>query len=164
MLLGKSNLYLFFTGFGRRLVGNLTRQLGWNTKPDEDHLTKLLRSLLLESMAAFDDTDVISEAQRRFDLHHTQGQEQIPPDFRSIVYAAVLRSGFRPNVLQQLFQLYRQASLLEEQDRIASALGTIENESALQEVHNPQSLMNMCRRFFSLPFCVLAGSFVRHVG
>lgn len=110
----------------------MTRKLGWQSQPDEGHLTKLLRSLLLERMAMFDDTDVIAEAQRRFDLH-IKGEEQIPADFRSTVYQAVLRSGFRPN-LQLLMNLYGKETLLEEQDRIASALGTIEDESALQEV------------------------------
>ena len=81
-------------GFGRRLLGGMTRKLGWESKPDEEHLTKLLRSLLLGRMAMFDDPEVIAEAERRFDLH-IKGQEQVPADFRSTVYKAVLRTGSR---------------------------------------------------------------------
>ena len=72
----------------------MTRKLGWESKPDEEHLTKLLRSLLLGRMAMFDDPEVIAEAERRFDLH-IKGQEQVPADFRSTVYKAVLRTGSR---------------------------------------------------------------------
>lgn len=110
----------------------MTRKLGWESKPDEEHLTKLLRSLLLGRMAMFDDPEVIAEAERRFDLH-IKGQEQIPADFRSTVYKAVLRTGSRSKY-EDLLRIYREATLHEEKDRIASALGTIKNEEILKEV------------------------------
>ena len=119
-------------GFGRRLLGGMTRKLGWESKPDEEHLTKLLRSLLLGRMAMFDDPEVIAEAERRFDLH-IKGQEQVPADFRSTVYKAVLRTGSRSKY-EDLLRIYREATLHEEKDRIASALGTIKNEEILKEV------------------------------
>ena len=121
-----------FVGFGRRLLGGMTRKLGWESKPDEEHLTKLLRSLLLGRMAMFDDPEVIAEAERRFDLH-IKGQEQVPADFRSTVYKAVLRTGSRSKY-EDLLRIYREATLHEEKDRIASALGTIKNEEILKEV------------------------------
>ncbi len=110
----------------------MTRKLGWESKPDEEHLTKLLRSLLLGRMAMFDDPEVIAEAERRFDLH-IKGQEQVPADFRSTVYKAVLRTGSRSKY-DDLLRIYREATLHEEKDRIASALGTIKNEEILKEV------------------------------
>lgn len=120
------------TGFGRRLLGKQTRKLGWDPKPDEGHLTKLLRSLLLERMAMFDDQEVISEAERRFDLH-IKGQQEIPADYRTAVYKAVLRTGSRSNY-ENLLVIYRRADLLEEKDRIANALGTVEAREILNEV------------------------------
>lgn len=118
--------------FSRRLLGNMTRKLGWESKTNEGHLTKLLRSLLLERMAMLDDPEVIAEAERRFDLH-IKGQQEIPADYRSAVYKAVLRTGSRSK-FQDLLQIYRDATLLEEQDRIAIALGTVENKEILDMV------------------------------
>lgn len=113
-------------------MSGMTQSLGWETQPGEEHLTKLLRSLLLGRMAMFDDPLVIAEAERRFELH-VSGEQQIPADFRSTVYKAVLRSGSR-DVFQSLLKIYREASLHEEKDRVASALGTIKNEEILKEV------------------------------
>ena len=85
--------------------------MGWESKSDEEHLTKLLRSLLLGRMAMLDDPEVIAEAERRFALH-VKGEEQIPADFRSTVYKAVLRSGSR-DMYEALLKLYREATLHE---------------------------------------------------
>ena len=110
----------------------MTRRLGWESKPDEEHLTKLLRSLLLGRMAMFDDPEVIAEAERRFTAHVERG-EPIQADFRSTIYKAVLRSGSR-TAYDALLRIYREATLHEEKDRVASALGTIRDEAMLREV------------------------------
>ena len=119
--------------FGRRLLSDVTRRLGWDAQPEEEHLTKLLRNLLLGRMAMFDDPDVLAEAERRFALH-VKGEEQIPADLRRTVYRAVLRSG-RRETYQTLLGIYREASLHEEKDRVASALGAAKNPEILKEVH-----------------------------
>ncbi len=124
--------YFPVTDFGRRLLGDVTRKIGWESKSDEEHSTKLLRSVLLGTMAMLGDPEVIAEAERRFDLH-IKGKEQIPADFRSTVYEAALRTGSRSRY-EDLFRMYRETTLLEEKDRIACALGTIENEGILKEV------------------------------
>lgn len=80
----------------------------------------------------FDDQEVISEAERRFDLH-IKGQQEIPADYRTAVYKAVLRTGSRSNY-ENLLVIYRRADLLEEKDRIANALGTVEAREILNEV------------------------------
>lgn len=131
-LLAYTEHHELLKSFGRQLLGGMTRKLGWESKPDEEHLTKLLRSLLLGRMAMFDDPEVIAEAERRFQLH-IKGEEQIPADFRSTVYKAVLRTGSRSKY-EDLLRIYREASLHEEKDRVASALGTIKNEEILKEV------------------------------
>lgn len=137
-------------GFGRKLLGGMTRKLGWESKPDEEHLTKLLRSLLLGRMAMFDDPEVIAEAERRFQLH-IKGEEQVPADFRSTVYKAVLRTGSRSKY-DDLLRIYREATLHEEKDRIASALGTIKNEEILKEVFPFFLLLFQEIHFNTLPF------------
>ena len=95
-------------------------------------MTKLLRSLVLGRMTMLDDAAVIAEAERRFALH-VSGEQLIPADFRSTVYKAVLRSGSRDKY-DALLEIYREATLHEEKDRIASALGTVKNEEILKDV------------------------------
>ena len=110
----------------------MTTRLGWDSKPDEEHLTKLLRNLLLGRMAMFDDEKVLAEAERRFALH-LKGEELIPADLRLTVYKAVLRSG-RRETYETLLSIYREVSLHEEKDRIISALGAVKNPEILREV------------------------------
>ena len=110
----------------------MTRQLGWESKPGEEHLAKLLRSLLLGSMATFGDTEVIAEAERRFAAYLERG-EPIQADFRLTVYKAVLRSGSR-SAYDSLLGIYRETALQEEKDRIANALGVIQDEVFLRDV------------------------------
>ena len=126
------------TDFARKLLVGASRKVGWESKPNEDHSTKLMRSVLLRTMAMLDDAETIAEAERRFDMH-IKGQEQIPADYRSLVYESVLRTGSRPRY-EDLFRMYREATLLEEKDRIACALGTIENEEILKEVFSFKKL------------------------
>ena len=126
--------------FGRQLLSGITQKLGWEPKEGEDHLTKLLRSLILARMTMLDDAEVIAEAERRFALH-VEGKQLIPADFRSTVYKAVLRSGSR-QMYDALLQIYREATLHEEKDRVASALGTVKNEDILKDVDSS---------FFNLP-------------
>ena len=44
--------------FGRRLLTGQSRRLGWEAQPGEQHLTTLLRNLLLGRMAVYDDPEV----------------------------------------------------------------------------------------------------------
>ena len=126
--------------FGRRLLGSMTRKLGWESKPSDEHLTKLLRNLLLCKM----DLEVIAETGRRFDLH-IKGQERTLADFRSTVYKAVLRTDSR---YEDLLRIYRKATLTKEKDRIASALGTITNEEIIKDVCLSTSFQPVSNRSF----------------
>ena len=110
----------------------MTHRLGWESKPVDDYLTKLLRNLLLGSMIAFDDPEVIAEAEHRFTAY-VERDEPIQADLRSIVYKAALRSGSR-STYNALLRIYRETTLQEEKDRVASALGTIRDEAMLREV------------------------------
>ena len=129
--------------FGRRLQGSMTRKLGWESKPSDEHLTKLLCNLLLCKM----DLEVIAETGRRFDLH-IKGQERTLADFRSTVCKAVLRTDSR---YEDLLRIYRKATLTKEKDRIASALGTITNEEIIKDVCLSTSFQPVSNRSF-VPF------------
>lgn len=128
----------------------MAQRLGWDGQPGEEHLTKLLRNLLLGRLAMLDDEQVLAEAEKRF-LLHVQGVELIAADLRSTVYRAVLRSGKREH-FDTVLKMYREATLHEEKDRIASALGAIKCCDVLKEVlffpHNSPYLVT--RTFFGI--------------
>ena len=50
-----------------------------------DHLTALLRNLILSRLGKYGDPDILSEGQRRFKAH-VEGTEAINADIRSAVY------------------------------------------------------------------------------
>ncbi|XP_031826671.1 puromycin-sensitive aminopeptidase isoform X2 [Nomia melanderi] len=121
-----------FKAFGRNLMRDISNELGWEPKPNESHCDTLLRSLVLDRMAALNDTNTIEEAKKRFDLH-VSGKTLLAADLRSPVYRAVLSNG-NNEIYQTMLELYREADLHEEKDRILRALGAIKDETLLAEI------------------------------
>lgn len=132
ILLGHLDIDDKFKSFGRSLLKDITKRLGWEPKSNETHLDNLLRSLVLGRMAALNDPETIAEAKRRFDLHVT-GKSVLAADLRSPVYRAVLSVGDL-NTYETMLKLYSQADLHEEKDRILRALGAIRDETLLVKV------------------------------
>ncbi|XP_076169420.1 puromycin-sensitive aminopeptidase [Ptiloglossa arizonensis] len=121
-----------FKEFGRNLMRDITKKLGWEPRSDESHCDTLLRSLVLGRMAALNDTDTIEEAKKRFELH-VSGESLLAADLRSPVYRAVLSRGIS-DTYKTMLKLYREADLHEEKDRILRAFGAITDETLLVEV------------------------------
>ncbi|XP_014478221.1 PREDICTED: puromycin-sensitive aminopeptidase [Dinoponera quadriceps] len=121
-----------FKAFGRNLFQDITDRLGWDPKPNESHLDTLLRSLVLGRMGAWNDSNTIQEAKRRFELH-VNGATTLAADLRSPVYRAVLLAG-DANTFETMIKLYKEADLHEEKDRILRALGAIKDEALLMKV------------------------------
>jgi len=118
--------------FGRNLFRDINTRLGWDAKSDESHLDTLLRSLVLNRLAALDDKDTIEEAKKRFELH-VNGTTILVADLRSPVYRAVLSVGDIDTYLTML-KLYREADLQEEKERILRALGMMKDETVLRKI------------------------------
>ncbi|XP_024886627.1 puromycin-sensitive aminopeptidase isoform X1 [Temnothorax curvispinosus] len=121
-----------FKAFGRNLFRDVNGILGWDPRPNESHLTTLLRSLVLGRMAAFNDQPTIEEAKRRFELH-VNGTTSLAADLRSPVYRAILSVG-DANTYDTMIKLYKEADLQEEKERILRALGAIKDEALLRKV------------------------------
>ncbi|XP_034944824.1 puromycin-sensitive aminopeptidase [Chelonus insularis] len=132
LLIGHLDIHQNFEAFGRTLLKDITRKLGWDSHPGESHLNNLLRSLVLNRMAIFKDTDIIEEAKKRFELHITK-KLPLVADLRTPVYRAVLSVG-DINTYEAMIKLYTEADLHEEKDRILRALGTISDRTLLNKV------------------------------
>ncbi|XP_014604170.1 PREDICTED: puromycin-sensitive aminopeptidase isoform X1 [Polistes canadensis] len=120
-----------FKAFVRNLMRDISKRLGWYPKPNEIHLNTLLRSLILDRMAAANDEETIREAKKRFALH-VSGAVPLSADLRSSVYRAVLSVGDYITY-DTMLNLYEESDLNEEKERILKALGAIRYENLLKK-------------------------------
>lgn len=81
-----------FKQYNQVLLKKILAKLGWTPKPEESHLEKMLRGLVIARSVYSADPDVMSEAKIRF-ANHLSGKETIVADLRSPVYRACLLSG-----------------------------------------------------------------------
>lgn len=132
ILLSHTTLEEQFNAFGIRLYKPIADRLGWDAKPDENHLDTLLRSLVQNRLATYNCPEFLAEAQRRFKEHATGGQ-QLPADIRGACYKAVLKHG-SIETFDEMLRLYRATDLHEEKDRISRALGSITDVDILKKV------------------------------
>jgi puromycin-sensitive aminopeptidase len=88
VLLSHTDYLLLFQAYGRQLLAKTHSRLGWNPIKGERHLDTLLRSLVINRLATFEDQLVLDESRKLFDSH-CNGTLVIPADLRSAVYRAV---------------------------------------------------------------------------
>mmetsp|Transcript_12349 Transcript_12349/g.11966 ORF Transcript_12349/g.11966 Transcript_12349/m.11966 type:complete len:881 (-) Transcript_12349:131-2773(-) len=83
-----------YKAFGKDIVLQALGRVGWDSKPEDDHSAKLLRTtvIALLSMFASDDEAVLKEARRRFDGHFTDPL-LLPSEYKSTVYKIILQNG-----------------------------------------------------------------------
>lgn len=132
ILLSHTALEDQFNAFGIRLYKPIADRLGWDAKPDENHLDTLLRSLVQNRLATYNCQEFLAEAQRRF-KEHAAGGQQLPADIRGACYKAVLKHG-SIETFDEMLRLYRATDLHEEKDRISRALGSITDVEILKKV------------------------------
>ena len=110
-----------FRAFARSLYQTIYGSLGWDVRPGESHLTRLLRPLVIGILARYADSEVAAEALRRFD-EGTRAGTPVPPDVRGAVYGLVAeRRGVEG--YETVLRVYREAELHEEKNRALRALG-----------------------------------------
>lgn len=121
-----------FNKFGRDLFKPVSNRLGWDPKPDESHLDKLLRSLVLGKLGRYEDAETIAEAKRRFQ-DHINKRSTIPADLRAAVYRSVLSVGDE-ETYNSMIRLYKEETLQEERERISRSLGAFKDPKILSKV------------------------------
>lgn len=131
-ILSHTDLTEKFNAYGVSIFAPLAEKLGWESKPNENHLETLLRSLILSRLISFHDSKTCEEAKRRFYLHK-DGKQMLPADLRMACYRAVLQEADE-KVYEDMLNLYRSTDLHEEKDRISRALGSISDAQLLQKV------------------------------
>lgn len=120
-LLFQEPSYNLFRVFGRTIYRRVAKHLGWTVKPEEKHLTTLLRGLVLGELGAYGDEEIIHEAQYYFSAC-LEGRLFLHPDLRFPVYRLVVENG-GVSAFEAVLKMFREAGLQEEKMRCLRALG-----------------------------------------
>ena len=59
-----------YKAFATSLMSNICEQVGWSAKPDESHVTSLLRARILSVMGNYGHPPTVTEAKKRFAEHY----------------------------------------------------------------------------------------------
>ncbi|PRP78523.1 hypothetical protein PROFUN_13580 [Planoprotostelium fungivorum] len=109
----------------RRFVVNvfssIGNKLGWDAKPEDTDLQKLLRVTALAQLGNNGDSATIEEAKRRF-KELVAGRLEMPADIRALVYKLTVAHGGHEE-FDQVVDIYRKTDLHEEKVRALRALG-----------------------------------------
>jgi puromycin-sensitive aminopeptidase len=83
-----------YTSFAKKMVLSTFSKVGWDAREQDGHTDRLLRATLISLLDTFawDDAGIISECRRRFDAHFEDPQ-QLPAEYRAVVYKIVLKNG-----------------------------------------------------------------------
>ncbi|KAG9244597.1 aminopeptidase-like protein [Calycina marina] len=77
-----------------KLIGPTVDKLGWKASPTDDILTTQLRAQMIMSAGMNGHSDVIAEAQRRFELYFSgKDQSAVDPNLRAAIYGIAIRYG-----------------------------------------------------------------------
>ncbi|XP_021340205.1 puromycin-sensitive aminopeptidase-like [Mizuhopecten yessoensis] len=132
MLLQYTDAEQAYKTFCLNLFKNVYQTIGWEAKEGESPLNAMLRDLVLSKMGRCGDSDVVAEANRRFEAH-VSGTTLLSANLRSPVYITVLSNG-NEETYNKMLQLYDAADMQEEKVRISRSLGCIKSPEIKKKV------------------------------
>jgi puromycin-sensitive aminopeptidase len=110
-----------FDRFACELLRHTAQQLGWKPKTDEEHVTALLRSLLVGALVKHSDSNAVAEARRLWKAE-LEGTDRVPADLRLAVMSSVVQHGSETD-FETVLGAYANAPMDEERVRCIRALG-----------------------------------------
>ncbi|VEU39903.1 unnamed protein product [Pseudo-nitzschia multistriata] len=98
VLSADEEMYSNFTKFAKKLVLPLVDKVGWEAKPEDGHLTSLLRGLMINLLCKFcsDDANVAQEANNKcvaFFEDPIENAKVLSPDIKEYVFMIYLKNG-----------------------------------------------------------------------
>ena len=103
VVLSNTDYLKMFQSYGRQLLSTIHQKMGWTARPGEKHTDSLLRSLVINRLASFNDWNVLQKGRLLFD-NHVAKKDLIPADLRYAVYSCVI-SNPDEKVLNSLIQV-----------------------------------------------------------
>ena len=117
-----------FQEFAKSLILPLVEKVGWSATDSDDHLTTLLRGVMINLLSSFcaSDKAVQTEAKRRFDLfwENPMDVDALPSDYRASVFSIVLQNG-GASLYHQIKSYYTKAHNNAESKLVLNSLGSI---------------------------------------
>ncbi|MEW6440418.1 MAG: M1 family metallopeptidase [bacterium] len=130
LLLCQEACYDDFLALARSLYRSASDRLGWQPRPDENHLDSLLRGLLLEQLGQSRDGQTIAQACDRFLAFWNEGLD-LAPDLRLPIYRMVVETGGAQEY-EKVLTLFRRTDLNEEKVRCLRALGCTQDPELIR--------------------------------
>jgi aminopeptidase N len=120
-------LHSNFVKFARQLVLPLVEKVGWDSKPDDAHLTSILRGIMVSLLSTFcsDDPAVQQEASKRCQafLADPTDVKALPADIKGPVFKIYLKNGAQKEY-EQIKGYYYTAKDNAERKHVLNTLGS----------------------------------------
>jgi len=97
VLSADQKIHLNYSSFAKKLILPLVDRVGWEAKPDDGHLTSLLRGLMIGLLCkfCFDEKDVANEANKKCEAFFEDPTDSkvLSPDTKLPVFQIYLKNG-----------------------------------------------------------------------
>ncbi|CAF0941231.1 unnamed protein product [Brachionus calyciflorus] len=114
------------------LIIEVKKKIGFEVKPNEDDLVKLLKENVLYILAKIDDPEFRDFA---IESYKNRSNKKIPCDLQKAVYTCVLRNG-DSSVIDEFIELYQKSPTPEEKEKTAILLGEVCSSELIDKVLN----------------------------
>ncbi len=184
---GNTELNGWFCEMVRKLIEPCAKEVGWNPKPSDGHLGKMLRGTMIRLLCTYNSNsqEVQTETRTRFAAAYADPNDNtsIPTDFAVPVYQLVLKTGGKTEV-EKIMEMYSRFETNIEKKMVFSAIGyastaTLKlqvlqwslNEVKLQDFFYPISSVassdvqgrNLTFAFFKEQFARISGMLINAV-
>ena len=106
-------------------------ELGWDEKPGESDDNRERRITSLGLMIYSENQEILDEAKKRFDNHEL---EKLPTEIRSLIISANVRHFETPEMIDNLFTIYKDTPSNDLQDDIAVGLTSTQNTETAKKI------------------------------
>eukprot|EP00531_Pseudo-nitzschia_arenysensis_P006209 CAMPEP_0116127934 /NCGR_PEP_ID=MMETSP0329-20121206/7097_1 /TAXON_ID=697910 /ORGANISM="Pseudo-nitzschia arenysensis, Strain B593" /LENGTH=888 /DNA_ID=CAMNT_0003622051 /DNA_START=101 /DNA_END=2767 /DNA_ORIENTATION=+ len=131
VLSADENIHPKYSTFAKSLVLPLVEKVGWEVKPDDGHLTSLLRGLMINLLCQFcsDDADVGKEAAKKCEafFENPKDSSTLSPDIKQPVFKIYLKNGGKKEY-DTAKAYYYKAENNAERKLVLNTLGNISDE------------------------------------
>ncbi|KAI8998411.1 peptidase family M1-domain-containing protein [Gaertneriomyces semiglobifer] len=125
----------------RQLFAPKVTSYGYEYPANEDHLTSLKRTLVIESAASADEPSVIAELQSRFKAFMGGDDSALPPNLRGVAYRVTLQHTQNPTEdFEAVMKTYKTASTADQRLAALYALGAVNDPALINRVVNEVTL------------------------
>jgi len=119
----------------KQISGDFARatfeELGWDEKPNESDDDRERRVTALGLMIYSENQVILDEAKKRFDDHEL---EKLPTEIRSLIISANVRHFETPEMIDNLFTIYKDTPSNDLQDDIAVGLTSTQNTETAKKI------------------------------